>query len=257
MSKKNIVSIEDRIPKLKQARKKKANRRLITYLTIFFLLVSVVVYLQTPLSHIKTIHVRGHNQVAQSSIIQLSGLSTDMNIWSVDLTDVENTITDKPEIRSVKVERELPWTINIQIDEFDRVGYVHQDKSYIPLLETGELLSKEKLKQPHGDAPLLIGFRDSDVRYNMSQQLKELPASIRHLISEIHWTPEPDNKNKLRLYMIDGFVVEGTIRNFSDRMKVYPSIVSQLAPGSKGIVHIGVGAYFEAYDQELKDELEE
>ena len=39
MEKKNVVSIEDRIPKLKEARKKKANRRL-HFLSIYFFLLN-------------------------------------------------------------------------------------------------------------------------------------------------------------------------------------------------------------------------
>ncbi|MCD8500622.1 MAG: hypothetical protein LRY71_01750 [Bacillaceae bacterium] len=36
MDKQKIVSLEDRIPKLKQQRKQRANRRLIIYLSTFF-----------------------------------------------------------------------------------------------------------------------------------------------------------------------------------------------------------------------------
>ena len=56
--------------------------------------------------------------------------------------------------------------------------------------------------------------------------------------------------------MNDGYVVSGTIRDFADKMKVYPSIVSQLEPGSKGIIHIGVGVYFESFDDQSEDESE-
>src|SRR5690625_7485112 len=92
MSEKNVVSIEDRIPKLKQERKKKANRRLIFYLSIFFLLVSLVVYLQSPLSNVKTINVTGNNVLSKEEIIQLSELTKQTNIWEINKRNMTDTI---------------------------------------------------------------------------------------------------------------------------------------------------------------------
>src|SRR5699024_4047408 len=97
------------------------------------------------------------------------------------------------------------------------------------------------------EAPQMIGFIEETYLKSMSAELEKLPKSILNLISEIHWQPTEENKNKVVLYMNDGFVVDGTIRNFADKMQVYPSIVAQLEPDSKGIIHIGVGAYFEEF----------
>ncbi|MUV36218.1 Cell division protein DivIB [Lentibacillus sp. JNUCC-1] len=256
---KNIVSIEDRIPKLKEARKKKANRRLITYLTIFFVLISIVIYLQTPLSHVKTITVKGNEQLEQEAIVQLSGVTTDMNMWSIDPKDVAQSIEKNAEIKSAQVDRKLPSTVAIQVHEFNRVGYMPEQSNYVPVLESGTILKEQAITRPGGDAPLLLGFNDPKILLEMAQELKALPSNIRDLISEIHWKPTEGNTTKLRLYMTDGFVVDGTIRNFSERMQVYPSIVAQLDPDAKGIVHIGVGAYFESFDQapqEMEEEAE-
>ncbi|MDY0396300.1 FtsQ-type POTRA domain-containing protein [Virgibacillus halophilus] len=81
---KNIVSIEDRIPKLKHARKKKANRRMISYICIFFCLISIIVYLQSPLSKIKKLAVTGNSYLTDQEIIQQSKLTKNTNIWSVN-----------------------------------------------------------------------------------------------------------------------------------------------------------------------------
>src|SRR5699024_3488929 len=83
MEKEKIVSIEDRIPKLKEARKKKANRRLVFYLSIFFLLISIIVYLQSPLSQVKHIEVNGNKVLTDKEVIQKSGLALDAKIWVV------------------------------------------------------------------------------------------------------------------------------------------------------------------------------
>lgn len=246
MSKKKVVSIEDRIPKLKQARKRKANRRLIFYLSIFFILISIIIYLQSPLSHIKHIHVFGNTMVTTEDILTKSGLSPQINIWSVKDDEIESVIQELAVVEEVQVIRKLPWTIEIHISEYDRVGYVKHHEAFLPILGNGETLPA--VSKPIGDAPLLLGFTDDAYLNRMAQELTRLSKTILKLISEIHWNPVEENPNKITLYMNDGFIVNSTIRDFSQKMEVYPSITAQLDPNEKGIIHIGVGAYFERLD---------
>jgi len=248
MKKKQIVSIEDRIPKLKHARKKKANRRLIFYLSIFFFLISIIVYLQSPLSYVRTIHVTGNTSINEEEVIKQSKLTDNTNIWTINKTKIKENISENPVVESVEVNRKLPWTLEIQIEEYDRVGYIKKEGFFYPVMGNGKTLTAEQ-KTMHGDAPLIMDFTDDSYLQRMTKELEKLPEGIFNLISEVHWKPTEENKNKILLYMNDGFIVDGTIREFADKMQVYPSIVSQLEAGSKGIIHIGVGAYFESFDQ--------
>lgn len=255
MREEKIVSIEDRIPKLKQQRKKKANRRLIFYLSLFFILICVIIYLQSPLSYIKDIEVEGNNYLTDDEVINQSTLTTETNIWNIKMTDVTNYILTDPVVKSAKVTRKLPWTVSIKLEEYELVGYVKDEEHFIPLLENGEKITI-KDRYAYGDAPLLLNFTDEKILQEMTSQLQQLPPNILRLISEIHWSPNDQNKYKVILYMNDGFIVEGTIRNFADRMHIYPSIASQLDPEVKGIIHIGVGAYFEQFqDDDVKEDV--
>ena len=255
MSKRKIVSIEDRIPQLKKSRKKKANRRLVFYLTIFFLLISIIVYLQSPLSDIKNINITGNSFVMEEEIVELSELTYKTNIWSIDHQEIEKGILDHPVIETVDVKRKLPSTIEIQITEYDLVGYLNESDHIYPVLGTGVTLPVHV--ESFSEAPQMFGFIEEKYLKNMTAEVEKLPKSILNLISEIHWQPTEENKNKIVLYMNDGYVVDGTIRNFANKMQVYPSIVSQLDPDSKGIIHIGVGAYFEEFEGKQKNEQKE
>lgn len=245
MNKKKVVSIEDRIPKLKEARKKKANRRLITYLCAFFLLISIIVYLQSPLSHIKHIKVKGNNFLENENVIELSGLTTKTNIWTLNKEEIARQLQVNPIIKSVEVDRNLPRTIVLKITERNIVGYVRKNDAYQPAIENGSILNV-KSKRMTGDAPLLNDFKEDKSFKSMTKQLEKLDPAIRQLISEIYWKPKKENNDKIELLMNDGYVVQSTISGFAEKMDVYPSIASQLDPGSKGIIHIGVGAYFES-----------
>lgn len=251
MEERKVVSIEDRIPKLKHTRRKKANRRLILYLTILFLLIATVVYLQSPLSNVRNVIVEGHQHVSEEEIKDLAGVTTDTNYWKVDPKEMKKQIESHTEISYAKVTRNFPSTVEIEVTESERIGYVKENGEFRAILEDGtELDSTSKL--PGGDAPILAGFDKATYLKEMSKELKELPASVSSLISEIHWEPKEDNPYQIRLFMNDGYQVQASIRNFSSKMPAYPSIVSQLDENAQGIIHIDVGAYFEEFP--AKDE---
>ncbi|WP_407268065.1 cell division protein FtsQ/DivIB [Radiobacillus sp. PE A8.2] len=255
MVNKNIVSIEDRIPKLKQARKKKANRRLIFYLSVFFLLISFIIYLQSPLSNVHNIEVSGNKFISNEEITTLSGITKESNYWVVNKESVIENIEAHPEIKSVEVRKKFPISIVISITELNRIGYILQEDRYIPVLENGDLLTANSLSNLNGDAPLLKGFSNSTYLQEMAVEIKKLPDSIVQLISEISWQPKDGNPYKIIVYMNDGYEVEGSIRNFSNTMKAYPSVVSQLEPGIKGIIYISDGgAYFDPYVNSNEEE---
>lgn len=145
--KKKIVSIEDRIPKLKQARKKKANRRLIFYLSIFFVLISIIVYLQSPLSNIHRLEVEGNDFLPDDTIIQSSGLTTSDNMWRIDKDKVIKRIQKNEEVEKVSISRGFPATVTINVTELGRVGYLQLDGSYRALLTNGSISEKSGTSQ--------------------------------------------------------------------------------------------------------------
>ncbi|TCT26867.1 cell division protein FtsQ [Melghiribacillus thermohalophilus] len=256
MAQKKIISIEDRIPKLKETKRKKANRKLIIYLTIFFLLILAIIYLQSPLSNIRDIEVKHNDFVSDEEILTLSELSGEENFWKIKLSEIEEKILKNPVIKEVHVERNFYNTISIHVEEYVRVGYVKDEYEYYPILENGQVLTDQKIQKPGSDAPVFIGWDNPVYLTEITGELKKIPIEISALISEIHWIPEDGNPYKVRLYMVNGNEVIASIRNFSEKMKVYPSIAANLDPEQKGILHMDVGAYFEPYKND-GDDIEE
>ncbi|MGM8214385.1 cell division protein FtsQ/DivIB [Bacillaceae bacterium W0354] len=254
MAEKKVISIEDRIPQLKQKRKRKANRRFFTYLTIILLLIILIVYLQSPLSYLQSIEVTNHHSVSEEEIIELSQLSTDESFWSIKVDQVIENIKTHPEIEEVTIKRKWYNHIVIEVSELKRVGYVNNGNNYYPILENGKILNNTPLKQPKGDAPILNEFTEEDILENMASQLSNLEESIVSLISEIFWEPDGQSRYRIRLFMTDGQEVIASIRNFQEKMSVYPSIASQLDPTMAGVLYIDVGAYFQPFSQEKNDE---
>lgn len=257
MEKGKVVSIEDRIPKIKQQRRKKANRRLIFLLLLFFTLILLVIYFQSPLSHVKTIEIEGNYVYSDDELIPLTSLTANTNIWRVNEKGIEKKLANLPEVKSVKVKVTMPNRVIIKVAEYKRIAYIMKEKSYLPVLENGEIIKENKTAEIPANAPILFGFSEGKELNGMIEELEKLPAEVVNSISEIHHTPKKTDSFHITLFMNDGFEVSATTQGFSEKMQHYPSIVSQLDPDKKGIIDFEVGSYFKAFEQEGADGNEE
>lgn len=250
---KNIVSLEDRIPKLKQMRKRKANRRLIILLTIFFLLIFSIIYFQSPISKIQSIKVEGNSYLTEKEIIEASGIRLNENLWEVKKNEAATAIENEKEVSSAKISRQLPNTIVITVDEYEYKAYVQEGKDYYPVLTNGSIL-KKKLRVIPDSGPLLVSFKEGKALQKVIEQLDNLSPEIMNSISEIHYQPSESAPYKITLYMNDGYEVTASGETLAKKMSHYPAIVSQLGDSDKGVIDLEVGSYFRAYESDIEEE---
>lgn len=257
LEKGKIVSLEDRVPKLKQQRRKKANRRLAFLLLLFFSLIACVSYFQSPLSRVKNIDIIGNELYSVDQIVEQSQITTKQNIWKMNKTKISRDIKKLPEIKKVKINIIFPNTVKITVNEYKRMAYIVSETSFYPVLENGTILKKQKITQLPINAPFLKDFSEGKVLNEMITSLKELPPEVVNSISEIQHTPKENDQYHITLYMNDGFEVSATLRTFSEKMLHYPSILSQLDSNVKGVIDLEVGSYFKAYESEGEEILED
>lgn len=259
MEKGKVVSLEDRVPQLKERRRKKANRRLITFLSLFFLLFIVILYFQSPLSRVKSVHITGNQVYEKEHLLSVSGITNNTNIWKIDKEAVKEKIEALPEVREVKIEVKLPNYAYIHIKEWKRIAYLLEDGRFSPVLENGDILQADH-EHPPINAPVLAGFSEGELIKKMVAELVNLPRAVFNSISEIHYAPKDTDQYHIYVYMNNGFEVTASLKNFSEKMAYYPSIISHLDPNVKGVIDIEVGGFFQAFDEgreEVSEENEE
>ncbi|WP_273125386.1 cell division protein FtsQ/DivIB [Metabacillus sp. HB246100] len=253
MVEKKVVSLEDRIPKLQQQRKQKSNRRLISFLSIFFLLILLVIYFQSPLSKVASISVEGNEHVDSKEIIELSGITTSTGFWNINTSEVEKNLSNHLQIKHVEIKKEFPNEVVLNVAEYASIAYIEKSSTYYPILENGQALEEKSIALP-ADAPLLVDWNSEEDIKEMTAELLKLPPTILNSISEIHHTPGKTDPWLIKLYMNDGFEVNASVRTFAKKMKSYPSIVNALDENSRGVIHLEVGSYFESYEEMKKEE---
>lgn len=256
MEKKKVVSLEDRIPKLKKKKQQRTNVKFIAYISIFFILLLVIVYFQSSLSKVATIEVNGNRAVSDEVIVQLSGLSSKTTIWGIRSKLIEAQIEKHKEISEAKISKSFPNKVVIHIKELSRIAYMEMEGKFYPVLETGRVLEPLKLRDVPADAPILIDWKQGEKLQELAAELRKVPDSIMNRISEVHHRPTLSDTLHISILMNDGYEVQATIRGLSKKLTAYPAIVQQLPENAKGIIHMEVGSYFESYQTKGDGEIE-
>ncbi|MDN4073532.1 cell division protein FtsQ/DivIB [Fictibacillus terranigra] len=250
MDKDKVVTIEDRIPKLKTQRKQKTNRRMIIYLSLFFLLILIFVYFQSGFSHIKKITVSGNENISDQAIIEAGKISAQSSFLNLSDVDIQKNILRMGEISSVDVHKKFYNHLLIEVKEYHRVGYLKDKGKYYPVLESGKLLKGIEKDSLPVNAPIIMDWKDRKLLKPMANELGKLTQGIVHRISEIHLDQESKDANRIILYMTDGYEVRSSITHFARKMESYPSIVQQLGPHRKGVINMDVSTYFHEFGNE-------
>lgn len=124
MTNKNKIKKEEQRRKelTKQERKRKKRNRRIKFflkLILFIGLISgaIIFALTSPIFNIKNINVINNSEVASDTVISLSGLKQEENIFRFYKGSVVDKIKENSYIENVKIRRKLPNTIEIEVEE--------------------------------------------------------------------------------------------------------------------------------------------
>ncbi len=243
-----VIDIEERIPSMREQRRRKTNRKFVFILTVFVLALLLILYFRSPLSRIDKITVNGAVLHDASFYQEESGLLKDEPLWGFTAKEIEESLEGIDVVQSASVSRNWLRDVQIDISEWGTVAYLEESGRYRLLLKSGEVFSDDLL-QPEEEAPILNGFSDSDQQKRMIDQLLEMEKEVYQLISEIIYTGTADHPDNVTAYMDDGNEVRGIIPTFAEQMKYYPEMVAQLNGYEKGIIDIEVGTFFIPYSE--------
>lgn len=249
---KKVIDIEDRIPTLRERRRKRTNFKFIVLSVLFFFLLLILVYFQSPYSNIKKITIIGASLSEQNYYLQKSSIQVGDSMWSYKAAKVEQALEEDPWVKKVTVKRGWLTSVDIHIEEWEKVAYAEKEGSFYSLLENGYVFPKAS-NNILLDAPILVGFDNDEVRKKLLAQLSKLKPEVMTLISQIVASPTKSDTYTIRLYMNDGFEVRAVISSLVEKLNYYPSIVAQIPKSQKGIIDLEVGSYYRPYDEEYKN----
>lgn len=139
------------VNKRRAARQKKARRRQLRAVFIFFLIVALItlsIMCFTVFFPIKRINVSGSKIYSKSEIVKASKLTTDDNLLVVSQKEVENNLRKAlPYVDSVKLKRVLPDAVVLTVTDAKEYAYYKSGDNYFILSNNGYIL-KEQIEAP-------------------------------------------------------------------------------------------------------------
>jgi cell division protein FtsQ len=210
-----------------QERRRRPNWKALVFVVTFFGLVLLAVFLQSPLSSVSDIQVKGIHQIRYEDLVQVSQIQKGMSFWRINKSDVANRISKSfPLVESVDVQVSLSGKVVIAVVEKAVAGnLLVKDKLY-RIMQDGTVLDNamqavaDNMPVISMDAPPTVQVGkpvDNEDLQLLVQQIPQVDRTVLDQISEIHIT----TKGPWKIYMRDKFEVRITAREFAVKMKSY------------------------------------
>ena len=142
---------------------------------------------------VQSIVVTGVEDSMKGSVINLSGITDEDSLLSVDMAAVKRNIEEHPWIKAASVTRDFPRTLHIEVHHEEPIAVVLLDRMY--LMDREGILFKDIGKNDPVDFPIITGLSAGDE--GMSEHLRRVAsflttyslasaASPARELSEIH-----------------------------------------------------------------------
>ncbi len=175
MTNKNNIK-KEQVRKKKLTKKEKQRMKRIKRIKFFLRLIvsvglivgAIVFALTSPIFNIKEIKVVNNNKVQNDTVISLSELKTEENIFKFTKTATIKKIRENPYIENVKIRRHIPSTVEIEIEERIAKYSVDYMGKYVLISTQGYLL---EISQDGQNLPIIQGVTTNEDEIQLGKRL--------------------------------------------------------------------------------------
>jgi cell division protein FtsQ len=156
----------------------------------------------TPRFAIAGFAVEGNRRASDDRIVRAAGLEKGRNIFAVDLDAAQRSLLEDPWIESVRITRQLPRTVRIELSERRAVALALLENDLYVLDTAGLPFKKLSADDPH-DLPVVTGLTVEGLALDRERALERarqaievlrayesLPLAQVHPLEELHLEPE-------------------------------------------------------------------
>ncbi|MGE6491712.1 cell division protein FtsQ/DivIB [Exiguobacterium sp. NPDC077395] len=248
-SQQTVRSLEDRIPYMKKQRRKKANRRMFSVLSLFGILILLVVYMQTSMSNVKEVNVSGLYWLDESYVFQDMELDTSTKFVSLSPSKMSDQMEKLPGIKRVDMDRSWYNVVHVNVTEEKMIAYARAETGDVVVLADGSLHSTGTITDPQKlkDGPLLREFNSEKELEKIASELEQVDDATRARMSEVVLSKQKGEPTRYEIFMNDGNTLLTPTLKLSETVSKYGEIYENIPKGQQGTVVMDGGFYFVPY----------
>ncbi len=239
------------IPSYKRRNDKhRTNKKLLNRLFLFFILIAIIAYLKSPISKVTEIEITGENLLLTKDIYDKANIQQNMQYFFIKTSTLEEKLLELREVNKVKVSKEFPGKLKIEITEFKPIAVLLlKSENIVPLLENGFLLENNS---QYFNLPLITKWQDEELLPILAEQLKGIEPDVFEQISEIQQNPQASNQHRVLIFTKEGYKIHTSLDYLSKKLNLYPTIIDNLSEKESNIgeLYLLESMRFEEYDDE-------
>ncbi len=167
----------------KAKKKKKKKLKMLKICVLLFIILGVIIFAMiSPVFNITTITVSGNERVRTDTIISLSGLNIGNNIFRNSKKQIKQNIKDNQYIEVVNIKRQLPGTIEIEVEERKVAYQIKVIDSYVYTDYQGYILETANQKE---NVPIIEGLVTSNEELLNNKRVNNEDISTLNTILKI------------------------------------------------------------------------
>ena len=245
--KKNNAAISKNQRKI--AKKKKRVKRIIKWTSLALIIIAGAIFaFASPLFNITQIEVINTNLLSKDKVISLSGIKKDQNIFRFLKSDVIKKIKEDPYVQDVKINRQLPNKVQIDIEERQRNFSLEFLNGYAYINNQGYIL---EISQDKLNLPVIKGASTEENNITPGKRLEQkdlekLEEAIKIMtiakeneLDEKVTSIDISNKNEYILYLESEkkTVYLGNQENLTTKM-LYTKKIIEKESGNEGTIYV-------------------
>jgi cell division protein FtsQ len=131
----------------------------------------------TPRFGIKTVALTGNTRLTQADVIEQGGVEMGRNLFGFDTRAAEEKLLRNPWVATVKVTRELPSTLAVELSERKAAAVAAIGERLFLVTKDGEPFKEIKPEDP-SDFPLVTGITAADLGRDRTGALERIRAAV-------------------------------------------------------------------------------
>ena len=205
--------------------------------------------LTTPRFSLKQVELIGSKRLTNARVEQLAGLEKGKNLFALDADAAERKILEDPWVASVRITRQLPTTLKVELTERDAAAVAAVGDRLYLVTSQGEPFKLVEADDPV-DLPVLTGIVPEMLARDRARALERFKAALELVkdygkqpssriqpIEEVHLSPTGDVSLTIGR---DGITLELGQPPFARKLNMAEQVLSELRRKGKapGIVFL-------------------